>query len=114
MHPDKDARFGRLLFYLKVGQFRIASQGRDAGTRGRGDAERRIFMHGGEKNFFIGTASEPPASCLLSPASEPPASCLLPPASCLRASCLLPPVSCLRASCLLPQSLLPPASCLLP
>ena len=28
----------------------------DAGTRGHGDAERGIFMHGGEKIFFIGTA----------------------------------------------------------
>ncbi|NES19713.1 MAG: hypothetical protein F6K41_12480 [Symploca sp. SIO3E6] len=56
----------------------------DAGTRRRGDAERGIFMNGGEKNFFIRTASclLPSAFCLL-----PPASCLLPPASCLGAFC---------------------------
>ncbi|NET61738.1 MAG: hypothetical protein F6K47_38145 [Symploca sp. SIO2E6] len=37
---------------------------RDAGTQGRGDAERGIFMHGGEI-FFMRTASCLAASCLL-------------------------------------------------
>jgi len=40
----------------------------DAGTRGRGDAQRGTFMHGGENLFFHGDCLLPPASCLLPPA----------------------------------------------
>ncbi|NEP57463.1 MAG: CHAT domain-containing protein [Symploca sp. SIO2G7] len=48
-------KFAQLLSNLKI----------DAGMRGRGDTEIGIFMHGGEKIFFIGTAL-----CLLALATE--------------------------------------------
>ncbi|NET61923.1 MAG: hypothetical protein F6K47_39150 [Symploca sp. SIO2E6] len=52
-----------------------------------GTSEEATFMHGGE-NFFIGTALQPPTSCLAAFCLLPPA--LQPPASCLQSTSYLP------------------------